>query len=272
MGIELQPTFTEGLAGKLFTLRTSPGVGTPKGALLYIHPFGEEMHKSRRMAALQARRFALEGWVVLQFDLYGCGDSDGDFGDARWELWREDARAMLHRLRDSVDGPIALWGLRLGGSLAAELAHQEEVSALLLWQPVISGEQFLNHLLRLKLAGDLVKGEGKASSAALREQLFRGEPLEIAGNLLSPDLAKAISQFKLASLHPASLAIWIELSPDPQDILSAASAKATDSWRSSGVKVNSQIVACQDFWQSQEIIECQALIDASVKAIAGAMG
>lgn len=265
--VELQPAFVEGSAGNLFTLRTSPGEGAPKGALLYIHPFGEEMHKSRRMAALQARRFASEGWVVLQFDLYGCGDSDGDFGDARWELWREDARAMLQRLRNSVDGPVLLWGLRLGGSLAAELAHAEDVSALLLWQPVVSGEHYLNHLLRLKLAGDLVKGVGNGSTAAFRDQLLRKEALEIAGNLLSPELAHAISQLKLASLPPTSTAIWMELGTHSSDSLSASSANVIESWRSGGVTINSQIVACQDFWQSQDILDCPALLDASARAI-----
>ena len=51
------------------------------GAVLYVHPLAEEMNKSRRMAALQARALAASGWVVLQVDLFGCGDSDGDFGN-----------------------------------------------------------------------------------------------------------------------------------------------------------------------------------------------
>ena len=34
----------------------------PRGGVLYVHPFGEEMNKSRRMAALQARAFAAAGY------------------------------------------------------------------------------------------------------------------------------------------------------------------------------------------------------------------
>ena len=48
------------------------------------------MNKSRRMAALQARAFAEMGFGVLQIDLFGCGDSSGDFSDARWDIWKQD--------------------------------------------------------------------------------------------------------------------------------------------------------------------------------------
>ena len=54
----------------------------PLGHVVYVHPFGEEMNKSRRMATLQARALAQAGFSVLQVDLLGCGDSSGDFGDA----------------------------------------------------------------------------------------------------------------------------------------------------------------------------------------------
>ena len=39
------------------------------------------------MASLQAKAMAGAGYFVLQIDLYGCGDSAGDFGDALWERW-----------------------------------------------------------------------------------------------------------------------------------------------------------------------------------------
>ena len=61
-----------------------PPAGTCRGAALYVPPFGEEMNKSRRMAALQARALAAAGFGVLQLDLYGCGDSSGEFAEARW--------------------------------------------------------------------------------------------------------------------------------------------------------------------------------------------
>ena len=43
-----------------------------------VKAWAEEMNKARRMAALQARLLAENGYAVLQIDLHGCGDSSGD--------------------------------------------------------------------------------------------------------------------------------------------------------------------------------------------------
>ena len=116
-GFEIEPFFLSGEQGALFCIHLYPTDTAPKGGILYLHPFAEEMHKSRRMAALQARRFAAEGYAVLQVDLTGCGDSSGDFGDATWEAWHDDARRAHTWLLAKAPGPIILWGLRTGASL-----------------------------------------------------------------------------------------------------------------------------------------------------------
>lgn len=267
--IDLIPQFTEGCAGSLFTLQTQPHGRPAKGGILYLHPYGEEMHKSRRMAALQARRFAAAGWSVLQFDLYGSGDSEGDAGDARWVIWRDDALAMTERLRQLSDGPIVLWGLRLGACLAVEVARElDDIRALLLWQPVSDGERYLNHLLRLKLAGDLVKaGRSNTSIQVLRNTLAAGESLEIAGNRLDPELAGALAGFRLSDFTPKAAVHWMEMVTDEQAGPNQANQGVIRRWREAGVAVTSQAIPGPDFWQSQEIQECPALIEASLEAV-----
>ena len=42
-----------------------PVTATPRGAVVYVHPFAEELNKSRRMAALQARAMAAAGYAVV---------------------------------------------------------------------------------------------------------------------------------------------------------------------------------------------------------------
>ena len=56
----------------------------PLGLVVHAPAFAEEMNKSRRMVALQARALAEDGLAVLLVDPLGCGDSPGDFGDATW--------------------------------------------------------------------------------------------------------------------------------------------------------------------------------------------
>src|SRR6218665_17582 len=93
-----------------------PAQGSVKrGQMLYLHPFAEEMNKTRRMAALQARALAQAGFEVLQLDLLGCGDSAGDFGDASWQGWLDDVHLACAWLQSQPrPAPLWLWGLRAG--------------------------------------------------------------------------------------------------------------------------------------------------------------
>ena len=48
--------------GTRFSLYHAPDPNCPeRGAILYVHPFAEELNRTRRMAQLQARRFAALG-------------------------------------------------------------------------------------------------------------------------------------------------------------------------------------------------------------------
>ena len=91
MADRLCPLFIDGTAGRLFAIYLAPAPEAPRrGAVLYLPPFAEEMNRSRRMVLLQARRMVELGYQVLIVDLYGTGDSEGDFADARWAIWRAD--------------------------------------------------------------------------------------------------------------------------------------------------------------------------------------
>src|SRR5687768_12103707 len=192
-----------------------PAIGAPLGSVLYVHPFAEEMNKSRRMAALQARTFAARGYNVLQIDLFGCGDSSGDFGEARWALWKNDVRLALEWLGAHARGPVHVWGLRLGALLAADCARENDrfFASMVLWQPLISGAQFLTQFLRLRLASEMLAGAaGIHDTERLRAELAAGKALEVAGYELAPELAFAIERLDLAALAPKELpAQWFEV-------------------------------------------------------------
>src|SRR5690606_4872669 len=161
--------------GQRFCLLHTAAPEVPaRGALLYVHPFGEEMNKSRRMAALQARAFAQAGWDVMQIDLYGCGDSSGEFRDASWDLWLADVRAAWDWLEQRAQQAVWLWGLRAGCLLTDAAARLRGSPArLLLWQPVLSGQRFLQQFLRTRVTGAAMDGGARSSIGALREALSR---------------------------------------------------------------------------------------------------
>ena len=75
MAVFPDPLFLQvklGPLGRRFALHHRPA-GPPRGLVVYVHPFAEEMNKSRRMAALQSRALAEAGFAVLQLDLMEIG-------------------------------------------------------------------------------------------------------------------------------------------------------------------------------------------------------
>lgn len=257
--------------GQRFCLHHPAEGPLKRGQMLYLHPFAEEMNKSRRMAALQARTLAQAGYEVLQLDLLGCGDSSGDFGDASWEAWVEDALLGCRWLRDQAPpAPLWLWGLRAGCLLAtAALGRLETPAHLLLQQPPASGKPLLQQFLRLKVAGEMLDGAGKGAMAGLRESLERGEAVEIAGYRLAPALAQGLEAAKLEPpprAAPARL-IWLELSSRPEAQWTPVAQQGQQRWREAGWQLEAELVPGPAFWQTSEIEEAPGLLATSLRAL-----
>ena len=250
-----------------FCLYHAP-VGPARGAILYLHPFAEEMNKARRMAALQSRRLAESGFAVLQIDLLGCGDSNGDFGDATWQGWLADVLAAHAWLRQRCPAPPWLWGLRAGCLLASAAAQRiAEPVNFLFWQPVVSGKTFLQQFLRLKLAGAMLGGEGKGLMADMKQRLAAGEAVEIAGYALSPGLAQGLEAAELQAPSHTGRLVWLELSARDNATLSPAATQCLSRWETAGFSVTSGVLPGPSFWQTTEIEEAPALLDATLAAL-----
>jgi exosortase A-associated hydrolase 2 len=269
-GFQIEPFFLAGEHGALFCIYLSPSDGPPKATILYLHPFAEEMHKSRRMAALQARHLATNGYAVLQVDLTGCGDSAGDFGDASWVAWRDDVRRAHAWLTDKVPGPVLLWGLRTGATLAAEMSSElSGIAGLLLWQPIMNGEQFLTQFLRIKLASEMLsEGQSQSGTAELLAKLKAGESIEVGGYMLGPDMAKALQTLKLTNLAPSCPVEWFEVGSQGGETLSPASQSVVDTWHAAGVSMRARTIQGEPFWITQEITECPELVTATLESLA----
>jgi len=241
--------------------------GAPRSRLLYLHPFAEEMNKSRRMAALACRALAEAGHAVLQIDLRGCGDSSADFGDASWADWQADVRLGLDWLEAKApDAPTWLWSLRAGALLAA--TDWGRPVNHLLWQPMTSGKLALQQFLRLKLAAEMASGTSKGLMEQLKSELAAGRPVEIAGYCLGAALASGLEAAKLSPAGTAGRVEWLELSTREDAVLTPVSEQAIKSWRDGGWAVRSRLVPGPSFWATTEIELAPALITATVEALA----
>ncbi len=270
------PVFIQGDAGRIFAIYHPPAAAAPDlGDLIFVPPFAEELNRSRHVVARQARALAARGCGVLILDLFGTGDSEGDFADCRWHIWRADVLAGAAWLRDRGRTRIGLWGLRLGSLLAMDVASRSDTpySHILLWQPVLNGKLFLTQFLRIRVAAGMSKGVGgKLTTKELRETLRAGRMVEVAGYELAPDLAEAIDDLTMQPLGPASASgiSWIEVVGDEQAGIAPGSSRLLEKWKSQNVSVEAKAIADPPFWSLMEPEWAPNLVVASTARVSGA--
>lgn len=267
-----EPFFLQVEDGRRFCLYHAPDTDTrPRGGVLAVHAFAEEMNKTRRAVADAARSLAAHGFAVLQIDLAGCGDSDGDFGNATWDGWLADLDAAWLWLVERSAAPRWLWGTRCGALLAESFAGHcdPQPDGLLFWQPVINGAQHLAQFLRLKTVNALLRDElGARGAASPRAELAAGNSMEIAGYRLNPQLADALERARAGQrLHASSRVRWLEVSSQTPPSASPAATRVVEGWAASGADARLQAVSGAAFWQTQEVERCDALVAATVAAL-----
>jgi exosortase A-associated hydrolase 2 len=270
--------FLDGTAGRLFCVyrpgqsRSRPA-GAPAPVVLVLPAFAEEMNKTRRMLSLFAQQAQAAGIGTLIPDLYGTGDSEGDFGEATVERWTDDLGRAAQWLEARTTAPLSVLAVRNGALLANLLPARRPGGSLVLWQPVASGRVHANQFLRLRLAGELLAGGGQVDSAALRQELEREGRLEIAGYEVSAALLRGLESLELKQLVPGRYGAIraFEVGALQPPVVSPALERVLAGWRRDGGDVAGAVVNGDPFWGTTEIATVPALVTATVDAfLAGA--
>jgi len=208
-----EPFFFHSSGRRLFGLWQGATSET-RSTLLYCHPFGEEKKTAHRAFVEAARSLAAQGVGSLRFDMTGCGDSEGDFADARLAHWLEDIASAWGELARREPGvPRGLLGLRMGASLAAMACGRlEDVSALILWQPIIAGKaEFISDLRRLLVQQMMTGGKAGAHHKDAIAALERGDgKVELDGYAVACPMYKeicAIDLHRIRSEFPAKCGV-----------------------------------------------------------------
>jgi exosortase A-associated hydrolase 1/exosortase A-associated hydrolase 2 len=241
-----------------------------RGWVVHAPAFAEEMNKSRPMVNHQARNLAAQGFCVVVPDLFGTGDSSGEFGDASWQRWRQDLTSVIGWVVGQGGHDVCLWGLRLGCLLALDVARAnvDQVSRLILWQPVVAGKGFMTQFLRLRMAANL--GDSSAHSpTTLRAQAEQGASIEVAGYLLSPQLVREVDSVDaVAFLPPPQVDTCIlELAREEGAPVTSGSRGLLDSWKAAGIHAKCQVARGEPFWATQEIAMAPDLLDATAQIL-----
>src|SRR5262245_33324985 len=182
------------------------------------------MNKCRRMFTLVAEKLAERGIASILPDLYGTGDSDGEFADADEAAWLGDLASAASWARGNGWQVRRLLCVRLGCLLGARASSRLAwpLERTVFWQAVGDGERFLVQFLRLRIAARL-KDAGGETVAQLRERLRKGEVIEVGGYDLSGRLAEDVASLRFAGEVATSLGTlhWMEMTRDAEAPLPA---------------------------------------------------
>jgi len=232
-------------------------------AVIILPPFAEEMNKCRPMLAAQARAFAATGLHVLLVDLFGTGDSDGDFAEARWERWLQDLqRAREWLIRELQVSAVHVLAVRAGALLAPALLDAGVPVGLMLWQPILKGADVWRQLLRMRMVADAARGQPSTSSE-LEQRLAAEGVLEIGGYCLTAPLVAALNAAQLdeQAAQRAAAVLWAEVASGDLPTLSSAGTRISNQWRQRGVRLETAAVAGEPFWSTPEIGMARALLE-----------
>lgn len=235
------PFFLPSSFGQIFAVYHAPvSAVQPWGNVLIVPAFNEEMNRCRSMVTMQAQALAQVGVGTLVIDLFGTGESDGEYGDARWGIWIEDVRQGMNWLDQQPGGCTGLLGIRLGVALALSALKQDhnKKRVLIAWQPVIDGRSYLTQFMRMRIAANMDRTDiPKETTAGMRAQLAEGISIEVAGYEIHPELAKFIEKQQQTELiPPESVSIaWLEQVGAEENVISPASEKFLAACRATGI-------------------------------------
>ncbi len=234
----------------------------PRGQVLYVPPFAEEMNRCRSLVATLARQFADRGYGCTLLDLYGTGDSDGEFHQASLDDWLSNVALALTWVQERFGAAPLLWGLRLGALLAWESAraHGSAVAGLLLMQPATSGRMLTRQLVRQRIASGLSRN-AQESAEDINACWERGDTVEIGGYHTCGELMLALQGLAIhAEGAPAYRIQWLEHESVPGKGLPPASGKITQALGEQGSDVSWRLFGGAPFWQLNERADTPELI------------
>lgn len=271
MSSNLRATYVQTDVGRLLLVVHVAG-GSVSPCVVFVPPFAEEMNKSRRQFTVTAQALGEQGISCVLVDLYGTGDSDGEFRDASWATWVANVGTAIDWLVGEGLSLHAIVSLRLGSVIAADAIRQSTYKPKhhVLWQPVLDGSMFLGQFLRLKSAASLVGAGGFGSSAEFRQELMDTGSLEVAGYQLSKGLYEEIDSLRLADRlsGDAGAVSVFEIGRRERDTVSAAMQRFVDCSVAQGFAISSAYCIGEPFWSATEVVVNPALSAATAAALA----
>ena len=155
VGASIRPLVFGPTGRRLFGIFHPTSAPAAPRAVVLCTAFGQEAIRAQRMMRVLAERLARNGHPVLRFDYFGTGDSSGDDLDADLAGWGGDLIEADGELRSLSGAATTTWlGMRLGATIALSAAANAPggLARLVLWDPVLDGSRYLEHLRQRHVA------------------------------------------------------------------------------------------------------------------------
>ncbi|TDU32297.1 acetyl esterase/lipase [Panacagrimonas perspica] len=213
--------------------RPASDKATNLGVVL-CNPLGYDVMCAHRSYRYIATRLAAEGIATVRFDYPSGGDSPGNVDDPdRVAAWISSIRDACSEIkRHAGVTRLVLFGLRAGGTLAAEAARGiPDLVGFAAWSPFVSGTLLIRELRAL--AGMTSQAEGGTSS------IIRADGgLHVAGFALSLQTVDDLQKISLTKLAepPASCCLLMARDDLPSD------SRLSKHWSAVGSRVLSVTV------------------------------
>lgn len=261
---KLVASFVSGTKDCLFCLCAEPAKSIDHRIIL-VPPFAEEMNCCRHFFAQIRQRLCSKGFTVIQPDMFGTGDSVGQFGDATWQIWKEDLKHCFLSDVHSESLKTSVLAIRSGCLLIQDCLLSCDTSVqttcienLIYIQPERIGRNVIDKLLRLQIASDRLAGKDSKTRKMLWEQFEKGGSLSIAGYEIGAELATQMRDVSINSdSHTfAGNHVWLELADGADESV------IPDQWYV-------HLAPSKPFWQVHDIEPDEELIDFVVSLING---
>lgn len=261
----IEQSFIDSCGTKLFCSVSQPDTNTKSIGVLIAQPFTEECILMHRALYNLNRELNHAGLPVCRFDLYGQGDSEGDFKDANLNTWKVnliDAYNYFKRKLRLTE--VVFCGFRFGATLTMSVANEfESEDKFILVDPIIKGQQYIDNVLRTNLSYQMVTyGKVNVTRETLIKQLNDGEYVNIDGYLLNGEMYNQIGNLNLQDITHNNINVLVlnyskNLSSYPGSL-----KRYCDYLRSQNCNVKSQTLPDPTSWKASELY-CMQLTNTS---------
>jgi alpha/beta superfamily hydrolase len=227
-------------------------------------PFAEEEKSSHRTMVEISEALRTRGDASLFFAYRGTADSSGDFASATLIQWRDDIRAACAEAqRRRPQARLSLIGLRLGASLAVQVADDVGVSSLILIEPILHGRQYLGAMgQRKRLRAMMTNAEGANGQTSdqkpaipARASDSTAEDEDFDGWRITTALRDELNELDLLRQPPSygGRVLVLQVGPRPQI------APPLERF-AQAMKAPTQAVVMQPFWNLLDYARADALL------------